>query len=87
MVTRKEALPRRLPIVPASICTWARAFCSEKMPGVRAILDHYRAEPVDRAPRTGRNPHTGQAVPIPATRTPRTGHRPRDRIGHLGRDA
>lgn len=28
-------------------------------------------EPVDRAPRTGRNPHTGQAVPIPATRTPR----------------
>jgi DNA-binding protein HU-beta len=28
-------------------------------------------EPVERAPRTGRNPHTGQAVPIPATRTPR----------------
>ncbi len=28
-------------------------------------------EPVDRAPRTGRNPHTGEAVPIPATRTPR----------------
>ena len=28
-------------------------------------------EGVDRAPRTGRNPHTGQAVPIPATRTPR----------------
>lgn len=28
-------------------------------------------EPVDRAPRTGRNPHTGAAVPIPATRTPR----------------
>ncbi|GGK62831.1 HU family DNA-binding protein [Ornithinimicrobium pekingense] len=28
-------------------------------------------EPVDRAPRTGRNPHTGEAVPIPATTTPR----------------
>lgn len=28
-------------------------------------------EPVERAPRTGRNPHTGEAVPIPATRTPR----------------
>ncbi|GAA1169293.1 hypothetical protein GCM10009584_07780 [Ornithinimicrobium humiphilum] len=28
-------------------------------------------EPVERAPRTGRNPHTGEPVPIPATRTPR----------------
>lgn len=28
-------------------------------------------EPVDRAPRTGRNPHTGEPVPIPAARTPR----------------
>lgn len=28
-------------------------------------------ESVERAPRTGRNPHTGQAVPIAATRRPR----------------
>ncbi len=28
-------------------------------------------EAVERAPRTGRNPHTGQAVPIAATRRPR----------------
>ncbi|MFA9461894.1 HU family DNA-binding protein [Thiohalorhabdus sp. Cl-TMA] len=27
-------------------------------------------EAVDRAPRTGRNPHTGEEVPIPATSVP-----------------
>ena len=28
-------------------------------------------EAVERAPRTGRNPHTGEAVPIPSTNVPR----------------
>ena len=28
-------------------------------------------EQVERAPRTGRNPHTGEAVPIPSTQVPR----------------
>jgi DNA-binding protein HU-beta len=28
-------------------------------------------EAVERAPRTGRNPHTGEAVPIPSTSVPR----------------
>ncbi|WP_448851051.1 HU family DNA-binding protein [Corynebacterium sp. 335C] len=27
-------------------------------------------EPRERAPRTARNPHTGETVPVPATRTP-----------------
>lgn len=39
--------------------------------GAVAITGFGTFEPVDRAPRTGRNPHTGEAVPIPAVRTPR----------------
>src|SRR5690606_18335325 len=39
--------------------------------GSVAITGFGTFEPVDRAPRTGRNPHTGDPVPIPAARVPR----------------
>lgn len=39
--------------------------------GIRVQINGFGTfEPKNRAPRTGRNPHTGQAVPIPARVVP-----------------